>query len=792
MLTPRWKKVIRDLWSNKTKTILVVLAIAVGLFAFGSVFITQDLLEDSMGSEYAKVNSSSIIFYTTPFDDNLTRWVSRQPEVAQVQGMSSELIKMYGNGKTYNLTLITYDDNENITVNRIEQESGEWPPQRKDIIFERASLPLTGLSVGDTVTLETYTGRQYELPITGTVYDMKAFPGTMVPLPTAYVSLETLEWLGFSGKCNQLHIVTADKTTSIPELEDIAAVLRDRMTARGIQVYSTQISDPTEHWAQSTTDSFVLILSGLGFFTLILSGFLVINTISAMITQQKKQVGIMKAVGGTGKQIIGLYLTLVVCYGLLALLVAVPIAMGLSYIFVHMVSNLLNINIVDFYMPLRVIIMQLVAAILVPAIAAAIPIIGGVKVTVREALSDYGIAGKNKSGLFDRILMRLRVFSRPVLLSLRNTFRRKSRLALTLGSLILAGTLFIGVMNVRASLDEEFDNVFGIYYNWEVVLGFGDYYPAQSIETRTLAIPGVEAVESQTSIRVQRIKEDNTSGATFRIIGLSPENAFMNPDIAAGRWLREDDTNALVMTTALLNDMPDIELGDMISVDVNGRTRNFELVGIIPFEWDSAAYGNFNYISALNGTNGLTSSLYVKTIQKDAASQTLMAQTIEDKLKDTGISVASSLTQADIVGANEQQIDFLIYFLLIMAIMAALIGALGLMGMMSLNVMERTREIGVMRSIGATSKAIGAVVVTEGLIIGILSWLIAVPVSVPISMVFNSMLGSIMFSAPLAFLISPTGLTVWLVIVIAIAFISSLMPAYRAMRMSVRETLAYE
>ena len=150
-----------------------------------------------------------------------------------------------------------------------------------------------------------------------------------------------------------------------------------------------------------------------------------------------------------------------------------------------------------------------------------------------------------------------------------------------------------------------------------------------------------------------------------------------------------------------------------------------------------------------------------------------------------------SLAEA-IISSNAQQVDFLIYFLLIMAFLSAIVGALGMMGMMGLNVMERTREIGVMRSIGAASLSIGNIVITEGLIIGIVSWLLALPVSVPVSLIFNYLLGDIMFAMPLQFIISPTGIIVWLIVVMAIAFIASVLPAYRAMRMSVRETLAYE
>lgn len=792
MLTPRWHKVLRDLWSNKTKTILVVLAIAVGLFAFGSVFITQDVLVAGMDSQYRAVNTSNIILSTDPFGDNLLRWVREQPEVGQAQGQASYMLKVYGGDKTYNLTLIAYDNESNITMNRITPEQGNWPPARKEIFFERASLPLTQSKIGDQVTVELSNGKQYNLTISGTVHDLNAFPGNMVPLPTAYVSLSTLEWLGFSGECNQINIVTKDNITSIPQLGDVAAALKQRLADRGFTVNSTQVRDASEHWAKPVTQGFTLILTGLGFFSLILSAFLVINTITALVAQQKRQIGMMKAVGGTGRQVVSLYLVLVAFYGILALIIALPISMGLSYVFINMVAHLLNLDITNFHLPLRVFLLEFGAAILVPAIAAALPIMGGVKVPVHEALSDYGIAGKNRAGILDKALLKVSFLSRPLLLSLRNTFRRKARLALTMGTLILAGTMFIGVMNIRASLDAEFASMFKKYYDWSVAMGLDGDYPVRGVEARTLNIPGVTAVESQTSTGAQRVTADGTLGYSFGITGVTPTSEFVKPDISEGRWLLTGDRNALVLTSALSQDMPDVKVGDRITLRINGEDKNWDIVGMIPQAWDKSAYADFNYLSRVLGTAGETSSLYIRTAQNDGDSQAAMAETVETQLKQSGIKVGSSITQQAIVASNAGQVDFLIYFLLIMAIMSAIIGALGLMGMMSLNVMERTREIGVMRSLGATGRAIAGVVIAEGLIIGIVSWLIAAPLSVPISLIFDAMLGSVVFQAPIAFIFSPLGLVVWLIIVTGIAFIASLLPAYRAMRMSVRETLAYE
>jgi putative ABC transport system permease protein len=238
--------------------------------------------------------------------------------------------------------------------------------------------------------------------------------------------------------------------------------------------------------------------------------------------------------------------------------------------------------------------------------------------------------------------------------------------------------------------------------------------------------------------------------------------------------------------------MPDVKVGDSIKFKINDQTRDWVIVGIIPQAWDKTAYADFDFLTHLQGTSGLTSSVYLRTVQKDGASQAAMAEVVESRLKQSGIKIGSSITQQAVVSANAGQVDFLIYFLLIMAILSAIIGALGLMGMMSLNVLERTREIGVMRSVGAVGRSIAWIVITEGLIIGIVSWLIASPLSIPMSLIFDSALGNVMFGTTLGFLFSPTGPIIWLVIVLGMSFAASLLPAYRAMRMSIRETLAYE
>jgi putative ABC transport system permease protein len=184
--------------------------------------------------------------------------------------------------------------------------------------------------------------------------------------------------------------------------------------------------------------------------------------------------------------------------------------------------------------------------------------------------------------------------------------------------------------------------------------------------------------------------------------------------------------------------------------------------------------------------------LLAGTEQHDPAFQAEVARVLEERLKRAGIEVSQSLTTAEIMGSNVSQFNFLVGFMLFMALLLALVGGLGLAGTMSLNVLERTREVGVMQAIGASNGSVRGVVLVEGVTIGLLSWLLAVPLSVPLSYGFNYLVAMAFFERPMGFTFSFPGLIVWLIVVTLISTIASLLPARRAARMSVREALAYE
>jgi putative ABC transport system permease protein len=157
-----------------------------------------------------------------------------------------------------------------------------------------------------------------------------------------------------------------------------------------------------------------------------------------------------------------------------------------------------------------------------------------------------------------------------------------------------------------------------------------------------------------------------------------------------------------------------------------------------------------------------------------------------------GMKPAFLTSASEIRRQNKTQFDLLTNLMLAMAILAGVVGSIGLMGTMSINVVERVREIGVMRAIGAGSLTIIFIFIAEGVFVGLLSWLLALPFSYPGAQLFSEVVGNTLFKIPLGFKYSLHAAASWLGIVVALSIFASLWPALGATRISVRQALAYE
>jgi putative ABC transport system permease protein len=432
MLGPRWHKVIADLWSNKTRSLLTILTIAVGVFAVGFVGNLNSFIMQDMNADFQSANAHSAVIYCAPFDDSLLPAARQTPGVKDVQGRSGITARMLVAADTkvrFDLFSIPPLSEMRLDLLKPVQSLGTQTLPNLDaheMYVERSTAAGLQIKPGDTVKIELTDGRVRELRVAALVHDVTAPPFSSVRWGTSYVTPETMEWLGGSRDYNQLLVAVADRPTDDQHVTTVAQAVADKLKKSGREVYQVYVYRPGRHPALDTIQGAMIILYVLGAMAVFLSVFLVINTITGLLGQHIRQIGIMKAVGGGMFQIVGMYFGLVVCFGVLALVVAMPLSALAAYNVAVALSDFGHYESGPFRLPLESALLQTVIALIVPLAAAAWPVINSARITVREAIASYGL-GKGHFGKswMDRLVEQVRFLSRPMLISLRNSVRRK-------------------------------------------------------------------------------------------------------------------------------------------------------------------------------------------------------------------------------------------------------------------------------------------------------------------------------------------------------------------------------
>jgi putative ABC transport system permease protein len=244
----------------------------------------------------------------------------------------------------------------------------------------------------------------------------------------------------------------------------------------------------------------------------------------------------------------------------------------------------------------------------------------------------------------------------------------------------------------------------------------------------------------------------------------------------------------------MLLDEPDLGLGKELVLKIKGEEHSFKIVGICIGMSASLnmIYANYPYVAKIANQTGEADTLMVRFAAHDPASVEAGSNALEDHFERMGIRVN---TLNDMISEKEDAealFEAIVALLLVMAVLLALVGGLGLMGTMSINVLERTREIGVMRAIGASNPDIQGIVIVEGMVIGLISWVLSILLSFPITGVLTFGVGAAIMQAPMPAAYDMSGILAWLIGILFIGTVASALPAHRASRLTVRDTLAYE
>lgn len=802
MMPPRWRKILADFLGNPTRSVLVILSIAVGLFAVGSITNTRLQSAHLMRENYAAVNPANVMLITSPLTEDDLLPLRRLDGVAEAEGVRTFNLRVRNHeGDWVRLNVIAPPDYDEKRINQVLVLEGDFPPAERTLAVDQFKLAELTLFPDNTLEVQLPSGRVRRVPVRAVVQDQtigasRADGGFFLAPAQAFTTWDSLEWLEQPQSINLVYLTASQNADDYDHLRALGRAAADRLEKNGHIVFSYAVNGRHDHPNSTYTEAIAGTLVLLGLLVVFLSGFLITNTLQALLAQQVQQIGVMKSVGATGAQIARLYLVLIELYGLIALAISLYPVRWLTGLLLGMMQRGINIPYSPPQLLPETVVLMGVLALAVPAGAGWLPILRAVRIPVQQALSGISpLQAALREGRILRALRRVRGLSRPLLISLRNTFRRRLRLILTLITLALGGAIFIATLNTRLSLQSYIDRL-RYYFLADVSITFQQPYRVSQVEADLLRLPGVGMVEGWSGARGELVLADG-SGESFSIIAPPAGSRMVEPILLSGRWIEPGDRYALAVSERFLDVYPGLQPGQSIRLRINGREREWQVTGIFQLVGRSAgllAYANGEVIQAELGQGSRTTNFRVLAERTDLTleEQKAFGRLVEQELEQRGYRVEEVTAGLRLKEISANGLDLLTTVLLILSGLIAAVGAIGLMGTMSMNVLERTREIGVMRAIGAGDRQIMNIVLVEGVLIGLISWVLSALAALPISRLLANTINNALFGAQAPLTFAPWSLLVWLGIVLVLSALASVLPARAAARLTIREVLAYE
>lgn len=790
------RKTWREFWGRRTRSLLIVLSLVVGLSAVGATSGAQTILSRQMADSMRTINAAHFLVTVMEVDDAQLESVRQISEVARVEGrstLSTRVAVITENGETTwrNLTLFAAPDYSGWTMDIVQPQQGDWPPPPETIVLERGSLSFLAVQPGATLHLQTPQGHTSELVIRGVSHDLYQVSPMIIASGAGYVTAATLRSLGGPQGFTELHIQLHPE--NISQASQVEKKIRLALESQGVHVLGLEVMAKGDHPLAGLVQGVVLVLGLMGGLALFLSGFLVVNVINALLLEQTRQIGVLKAIGARRGQIMALYLALVGLMGSTALMAAIPLgslgAHGISAV----IAGLLNIDLGSVSQPVLAIVLQIILGLCVPLLAALIPILSAARTSVQSALTSYGLGDAKFAQYGLNHLIGLLGGSIILRMAFRNILRRQQRLILTLITLVLISGTAISIFSVQSATKKTLKDLRS-FFKQDFYIQFSQPVPVDAMLSVVSQFPEVINAEAW-SIGAAYVSLESEEPAALWAV--PPDTSMVAPQLVAGRWLQNGDEDVVVIDTHLLSDYPDLQVGDRLSMSIFGQASEWTIVGIfqtVPNRIRPTAmvYVPYEIYAQRTGTQGFVNQVWVQGSDHSALSQARLMTKLDQRFKSLGMASDWAVTGEELNTSFATAFNILNTFLLVMAGLLGLVGGLGLMGMMALNVLDRSRELGMLRSVGAQSGQICQILVAEGIFTVLLAWAGGMLLALPLSAGMCTLVGQAFLNAPFAYSFSIVGVFIWLMVIILLAVLASLLPARRAVKVPVAEVLVYE
>ena len=782
------RKVFRDLFQDKKRSLLLIVAIALGVTAVGTSLRVFTVMKGDIAKNFTDTTPASAIFESNDISYGLAQEVSSLPEVrfaASRRQLHTRLERTTGDW--IDMPLFVLDDFENQQIAKVTPAEGKLVPGKGEILIERQALEHASLGLGDEIRVK-FTGHELaSLQVVGSVHDPAQAPAWMENMAYGYISRGTMSALIGDSSMTSLLVVFEGDNSNQAQNQLWAASLVETMSNRGHNLKIAEVPIPGIHIHQRQMDALVYLVGAFGLLLLLVGAVMITLVISAFMGRQVRQIGVMQAIGGSPKQIANIYFKFVALLGLGALLVSMPLTTLLSNLYTSVALGQLNFDRTDLPVAWWVYASEVLAAVLIPLACAILPVSRITKIPVRKALSDLPLSDQRLGHrLLDKLSLGIRNIRPSNLLPLRNAMRRPGRFALTITVIVLGGMIFISALNVRASWDKTLATMASAK-KYDVLMAFDAGTTAKEVRHIIENVEGVTGIEVW--YRTRAAYTDSLGRErSVHVLGIPVPSRMVDYDMASGRWMNSSAKNEAVVVHTLAEREPLFSMANTLDLEIGGETKRWEMIG-------TARVFSFGYLMvSADAIDPASSTIQVAISSEDQsyAGQREVKKRVELALASNGIDVVYAQETASSDKVIEDHVVIVSDFLIIVSFLIGGIGGLGLAMMMSLSIYERTREIGVMRATGSSTSRIKRLVMLEGAAMGVLSWVLAALLSIPVSNLFGNTSGQTFIATNLDFSANEVGYVVWLLFVLLVAAVACAVPASKASRVSVREALSYE
>jgi putative ABC transport system permease protein len=784
------KKALSDLLMHPGRTALVILALVIGLWGVGSILVTYAVLESDLNENYTRTNPAHVILTSKDFDRlELTAFRNRpEMESAEFRDFSFQRIEVFPD-QWLPLWVFGVEDFNNFNLAQFYKEAGTKVPAPGSMLIERNGQLVSDLKVGSLARVRVGS-KIIEVPITGISFDPAQAPATQDAFIYSYVDKKT--YAAITGEpVNQRLIFRLKNVTTKQAIQAATNSILDDLRRLGISVDTVNIPKPNEHPHQFQLNTLLALQGGIGLLAFLMGAVLVSQLMSAILAQQVRQIGMLKAIGASRLQVLKIYMLMVLIFGAVSSVIAIPLAVLSGYAFANFVAKTINFEILTTTLPMDVYVYLIAAGVLLPILLSIPALRKGVYVSVRDALSDYGIRQDTydtKTGLVAKLPL-----SNRAVLALRNTMRRKQRLAITVATMALGVAIFSTGFNVRQALVVFLtDTRNSMKHDVQVV--FKDQIPLEQALAPFRSVSNISRIEpwngGRGRIQTGRISTTNGIG----IVALPYDTDLIKWDVIEGRWLQASDETEIVMNQLAAETFGNPMVGKYYPIDIKGKLLNVKLVGIVK-EFDIAKiYIDKNQYDTLVNPEHLINSLMFVAEDNDYSKIITLKQDIENVIAPSDFNILYVLSQAERAKIIYDHLNIILTMIALLSLLVLVVGALGMASATGINIMERTREIGVLRAIGATPKMIYGLFAAEGLVISIASILLGLLLAWPLSLAASAFFGDLILGSgvPLDFAFSTLGFGLTLAVTLTFGWLASRIPARRAISVSTREAISYE